>query len=282
MHYEALGENFDVNEVVLKPALRVNTLKIKEEELVLRLRKKGVFLEKIPFLKHGYFYDAPFSLGSTPEYLFGYYYLQDPASQFVAEVLNPQKEVLDMCASPGSKTTYLAQLMNNQGTIVAVDNNSLRLKSLQNNLERCSVRNTITINKDANYVSDIGKFEQVLLDAPCSGNFCINPKYFSQRTPEDIQKKAEAQKKLLKEAFKASTKEIVYSTCSLEIQENELVVEWFLENFDVELVAIKGPGDSGVVEYKGRKLHKDIKKTMRFWPHKLGTQGFFVAKFLKK
>ncbi len=285
--YSLLGEKFVPGEVVVRDALRVNTLKIKEEELVKRLEKKGVSLEKIGFARHGYYYNASFSLGATPEYLQGFYYLQDAASQLPVQVLNPgQGElVLDMAASPGGKTTQLAQWMSNEGVIVALDSNGARLDALANNLERLSVKNVLAYKKDSRFAFDLGlSFDKVLLDAPCSGNFCVEKDFFKKRSAEDFKDKARVQKELLKAAFKCLKPGgvLVYSTCSLEPEENELVVQWFLENFEVSL-ADTGleVGDEGLTRVFGKELVGSLSLTKRFWPHKTGTEGFFIAKLIK-
>ncbi len=287
--YEELGQSFDFRKITLRRSLRINALKIKEDELKKRLLKNEIKLEKIPFVKNGYFYEAKFSLGSTPEYLQGYYYLQEAASQIPAEELDPLEGdiVLDMAASPGSKTTQLAQLMNNKGVIVALDTEKKRLQSLQNNLERLSATNTIIIKKDARHVLDLGvKFDRILLDAPCSGNFCVEPNYFAIRTLNDLHQRSKLQKELLGAAIKVLKPggTIVYSTCSLEPEEDEMVIEWALVNHaDIELVELKTKiGESGATNIFGKELRADVSKTRKFWPHKTGTEGFFIAKLKKK
>jgi NOL1/NOP2/sun family putative RNA methylase len=287
--YEELGQKFLPKEVSMRRALRVNTLKIKAQEIEKRLRKNGINLEKVPFLDNGYFYESKFSLGSTPEYLQGYYYLQEAASQIPAEELNPKEGelVLDMAASPGSKTTQIAQMMNNKGAIVALDNDRRRLESLKNNLERLSVTNTIILRKDAKYVEDLKlKFDKILLDAPCSGNFCIEPGYFTKRTLNDLHQKSKTQKDLLEAGIKVlkSGGLMVYSTCSLEPEEDEMVIDWVLSKhpeITLEALNIK-IGDPGVTNVFGKELRKEIALTRKFWPHKTGTEGFFVAKLRKK
>jgi tRNA (cytosine40_48-C5)-methyltransferase len=286
--YEELGEKFSLKEVAVKKALRVNTLKISESELKRRLEKNGVKLVKIPYLKHGYFYEAPFSLGSTPEYLQGYYYLQEAASQIPAEILNPKEGelILDMAASPGSKTTQMGQLMNNKGTIVALDNDKRRLESLQNNLERLSITNTIILKKDARFASDLNmKFDKILLDAPCSGNFCIEKDYFSKRSINDLHQKSKVQKELLLEGIKCLKDGgiLVYSTCSLEPEEDEMVIDSVLKShpeIQIERIDVS-VGDSGKSEAFGRSMDESLQNTKRFWPHKTGTEGFFIAKLRK-
>lgn len=277
--YKAWGNEIDPDKVIVKPSLRVNTLKISENELVKRLKEKGVKLEKIKWLKNAYFYTSKFALASTPEYLQGYYYLQDAASQIPAMVLNPKpgERVLDMAAAPGGKTTQMSELMKNTGVIVALDVKNDRLSSLKNNIERMGCKNIIVYNKDANYASDLNmKFDKVLLDAPCSGNFCIDKDWFSKRRIEDFNEKAFIQRKLLSSGVRVLKKggEIVYSTCSLEKEENEKVIEWAISNLGVELIEM-------TLDIGNAGLEEKVSVTRRLWPNKTMTQGFFVAKMAK-
>ncbi len=278
--YKEWGNDFDPANVKVKPALRVNTLKITEEELVKRLKAKGVRLQKVSWLKNAYFYLSDFALASTPEYLQGYFYLQDAASQIPAMILDPKpgETVLDMAAAPGGKTTQLSMLMNNTGIIVALDVKTDRLTSLKNNIERMGCSNIIVYNKDANYASDLNmQFDKVLLDAPCSGNFCIDKDWFNKRKVEDFNEKAFIQQKLLRSGVRVLKKggTLVYSTCSLEKEEDEKVIEWAVSNLDVELIDFKlDIGDAG--------LEETTSITRRLWPNKTMTQGFYVAKMIKE
>jgi NOL1/NOP2/sun family putative RNA methylase len=276
------------SDVKERPALRVNTLKIEECALVKRLQQKKVKLEKISYLENGYYYDATFSLGATPEYLQGYYYLQGAASQLVAEMLGPKggETVLDMAAAPGGKTTHMAQLMGNMGTIVALDTNAQRLAALRNNCERLMVKNVVMLKKDARFSTDFGmKFDKVLLDAPCSGNFCSEEGWFEKRRIEDVRENSRVQRELLRAAYAVLKPGglLVYSTCSLEPEEDELVINWLLEKFpDLELMELDIPlGDNGILEWGGQKLNPALEKARRFWPHRTQTEGFFIAKLRK-
>lgn len=286
--YKQLGEVFTPSTLTLKKALRVNTLKITPEKLLAILHEKGVTTQPIPYLEWGYWFTAPFSLGATPEYLQGYYYLQEAASQVPVQVLHPTEKdlVLDMAASPGSKTTQIAQYMQNKGVLIALDNQTDRLFSLKNNLERLDITNVLVLKKDARFASDLKQqFDKILLDAPCSGNFLTEPLFFKKKTLEGIQERAVLQKELLKSAHLSLKKRgtLVYSTCSLEPEENELVVQWVIDTFPDMQLQKTGleVGDPGFVEVFGESLHKDLALTRRLWPHKTGTQGFFIAKFLK-
>ncbi|MFH1174764.1 MAG: RsmB/NOP family class I SAM-dependent RNA methyltransferase [archaeon] len=283
--YAALGETFSLP-IILHPSLRVNTLKTSPAALQKRLAKESVILKKIPFLTNGYYYTAPFSLGATTEYLLGHYYLQEAAAQLPAELLNPSPTdyVLDMAASPGGKTTQLAQRMRNEGIIIALDTG--RLDALRNNLERLSVKNVLVYRKDARFAKDLGmQFDKILLDAPCSGNFCTHPNYFKEKTLPGIQERSRLQKELLKAAHTVLKARgiLVYSTCSLEPEENELVIDWFLNKYqDMTLEETTSKiGDPGFTTVFGTALNPALAKTRRFWPHKHGTEGFFIAKLIK-
>lgn len=286
--YRQICPDFSAKAIEL-PALRVNTLKIDDCALVKRLEERKIKLEKIPYLKDGYWYEASFSVGSTSEYLQGYYYLQGVASQVVAEVLTPKSGelVLDMAAAPGGKCTHLAQLMKGKGTVIALDTDAQRLASLRNNCERLMVKNVVMVKKDARFAHELGmEFDRVLLDAPCSGNFCSEPGWFAKRNLADIKRNGEMQKELLKAAYVALKKggTLVYSTCSLEPEEDELVIDWFLKKHDdIKLVDMKLKiGDPGITEWDGEEVTPGLKKTRRFWPHRTQTEGFYVAKMRKE
>jgi tRNA (cytosine40_48-C5)-methyltransferase len=285
--YDSLG--YTCKLIKLQHSLRINTLKTTEKEMISRLKELGVKLTKIDYTDNGYYYETTFSLGATSEYLQGYYYLQEAASQLPPKVLNPKSEdvVLDMCAAPGSKTTQIAQLMNNKGTLVALDADPRRLFALRNNLERCGVSNTMLYKKDARFVFDLGlQFDKVLLDAPCSGNYAIEEDFFIKKSVDGIRERSRLQKELLKAAVKVLKKggTLVYSTCSLEPEEDEMNIDWLLDKYpdmkleDTELKI----GDPGLTEAFGKKLNPEMKKCRRFWPNKTETEGFFIAKLVKK
>ena len=277
--YKEFGQTIDPEECQLKTSIRVNNLKIDDKTLVKRLKQRKITLAKIPWLDHGYYSESEFSAGSTQEYLQGYDYVQEAAAQVPAMILNPDKDdvVLDMCAAPGGKTCQLAQYMDNKGTLIALDNNKPRLASLKNNLERLGIANTLIYNLDAKYIDSLDvKFDKILLDAPCSGNFCTDRNWFGKRTIEGVKQKAKQQKDLLKAAVSAlkPAGELVYSTCSLEPEENEEVIEWALETLGIELLPVElDAGSPG--------LTQKTSKCLRFWPNKDKTEGFFLAKLKK-
>ncbi len=286
--YAQFGEKAPAT-VTLKPSLRVNTLRITEKELVERLRALGVKLSKIAWLQHGYTIEASkFSLGAATEALLGYYYLQEAAAQAPVEVLDPKpgELVLDSCAAPGGKTTQLAQHMNNKGTIISLEKKPHRLLSLRNNLERCGVANNAVYHMDAVKAQQLGlQFDKILLDAPCSGNYAGDKDWFEKRTLQDILKSQQFQRNLITAALGVLKPggTLVYSTCSLEPEENELNMHWMLENHQVTLEPVPlSIGDHGLTTFLGKPLHPSIAHCKRFWPHKTNTEGFFVAKVRKK
>ncbi len=260
--YKKLGWKF--RNVKPGRAIRVNTLKISNEELVKRLMELGFKMEKLPFLKNGYLVKETYcSVGAITEYLLGYYYIQEPASQRASEILRPQQNevVLDMAAAPGGKTTHMAQIMENRGVIVALEKHVPRIIALKNNIVRMGVANVIAYNTNSMHADNLGiEFDKIMLDAPCSGNFTHEEGWFEKRNLESINEIAKVQRNLLRVAYNLLKKngELVYATCSLEPEENEDNVGWFLKLFsDMKLVSKE-----------------------RIWPSE-ETQGFFIAKFRK-
>lgn len=282
-----MGHNLTGKEKI-QQTLRVNTLKTTLSDIKYKFIKKGATFEKIQWLKDGFnIYGVNFSLGATLEYLLGQYSIQEAASQFPVEVMSPKpyENILDMCAAPGGKTSQIAAWMKNKGVLVAVDSNRKRAYSLENQLERCGVENGIVYWGDASEF-DFGneKFDRVLLDAPCSGNYVTDPNWFKKRKLVDIKKNSENQKKLLKSAMDNVKQNgvLIYATCSLEPEENEINIQWLLENYPIKLELFEGPGNPGLTNVLGNNLDKELEKTMRFWPELNNTQGFFIAKVVKK
>lgn len=283
--YKKLGET--VSKIKLRPSLRVNTLKVSEKDLKNRLEKLGVKLEKIPFAKDGYYYLSRFSLGAITEYLRGYFYLQEAAAQVPVQVLNPEpgETVLDCCAAPGGKTTQIAQFMKNKGILIALDKKQHRIVSLKTNLERCGVNNCIAYLMDANKIKSLSmQFDKILLDAPCSGNFITDHSWFNKRDIDGIRRASEIQKSLIEKSLSVLKKGgiLVYSTCSLEPEENELNMQWMLKRFKVKIEKINiDIGNNGLTKVFDKRLDKSIANCKRFWPNKTNTEGFFIAKIKK-
>ncbi|MEM2130328.1 MAG: RsmB/NOP family class I SAM-dependent RNA methyltransferase [Candidatus Bathyarchaeia archaeon] len=281
--YKQLGWEFE--DVEPKQAIRINAMNIKSSDLISRLRTAGVMLERVPFLKTGYWVTrSKVSVGATVEYLLGLYSIQEAASQIPATLFTSLRDklVLDACAAPGGKTVQLADLMHNTGAIVALDIKKRRLAALANHLERCRVSNTIVYNLDARQVSWLNlKFDRILLDAPCSGNFTLDKTWFRRRTLRDVEQNAQLQRELLNALVECLNEEgeIVYSTCSLEPEENEINMDWAVKHLKLQIEKINCYGQAGLVEVFGKRLDDSVASCRRIWPGK--TQGFFVCKLKK-
>ena len=259
--------------------LRVNTLKISPQELKNKLESKGLVLEDtyLPYMFK--IVESPYTPGSTQEYLFGYYYLQSISSTVPPLILNPSSEdmVLDMCAAPGGKTTHMAQLMNNEGIIVANDMKRERLRSLSSNIHRLGIKNVLILNMDALKLDRLQVYyDKILLDAPCTGNPIKGRS--REITKEDIEYCSRRQKSMLDVGFNILKVEgeLVYSTCSQEVEENEEVVQYILDKReDVQLVDISDfrRMTKGINIKEG-----EVKGTLRIHPP---NEPFFIAKFRK-
>jgi len=282
--YEELGWKYE--NVEPKQAIRINTINAKEGDIVKRLELLGIKLEKISFLENGYWVcRSEFSVGATSEYLLGLYSIQEAAAQIPTILLTELKDkvVLDACAAPGGKTVQLADLMQNTGTIIALDVKKQRLTALSNQLERCHVKNTIAYHMDARQASRLKlRFDRILLDVPCSGNFATDKEWFSRRTIKDVERNAELQREILTEATEVlkDDGEIVYSTCSLEPEENELNIEWAIKHLNLQVEKINCYGEKAPTNIFGKQLDSSIENCRRIWPGQ--TQGFFVCKLEKR
>jgi tRNA (cytosine40_48-C5)-methyltransferase len=282
--YEQLGWQY--HEVTLKQAIRVNNTNAKGKKLIARLGELGVHLQKISFLDNGYWVlDSKVSAGATAEYLLGMYSIQEAAAQIPVSVFThlKGKKVLDVAAAPGGKTVHLADLMENLGGVVALDVDKWRLNALVNHLERCRVSNTVTYLLDARQAPTLNlKFDRILVDAPCSGNFAADKNWFANRTLKDVERNAGLQREILTEAAECLTDEgeMVYSTCSLEPEEDELNMDWAVKNLSLQIEEIYCEGEKGLTSVFGKQLDSSIKHCRRLWPGE--TQGFFVCKLKKR
>jgi NOL1/NOP2/sun family putative RNA methylase len=282
--YSQLGWEFD--DVQSRRAIRINVTNAEGKNLEDRLQSLGFQLEKIPFLEMGYWVrKSKVSVGATAEYLLGLYSIQEAAAQIPAALFAPLKgrTVLDACAAPGGKTVQLADLMEKTGLIVALDIKKRRLAALSNHLERCHVSNAIVYHIDARQVSRLKmKFDRILLDAPCSGNFAADSHWFKRRTLNDVKRNAKLQREILAEAISClrDNGEIVYSTCSLEPEENEVNMNWAVKNLNLQTEEIDCYGQEGLIKVFGNRLDVSVKRCRRIWPGE--TQGFFVCKLKKR
>lgn len=280
-------------------SIRCNKLKISPEKLKENLEKKGWKISQ-PFKNYPELMIvennlSPGELGRSLEHLLGYYYVQEIASMLPIICLEPKdkESVLDLCASPGSKTTQIAAELNNHGLIIANEPQMDRLRILASNLERCGVTNAIITRKDGRSMCKNLKgagmeFDKILVDAPCSGEGTLrsSQKTYLMWNIKTIQNLPKIQERLFSEAFEILKVggEIVYSTCTHAPEENEGVVNSILEKFGdrIKIEKIELPLKKirlGLIEWQGKKYSKEVKNCARIYPHDNNTEGFFISKF---
>lgn len=298
--------------------IRTNTLKTSRKDLMDALTKRGCALEMITWSKVAIkVSEATVPVGATPEYLAGHYMLQSAASQNPVLALSPLpgERILDMSAAPGGKTSFIAQLMKNSGTVIANDLKPQRQKATVANLHRMGVKIGVVCCYDGRKIPQVMKgFDRVLLDvmnsmsydinainrmlflyilifqAPCSGLGVISRDQTVklQRTIKDIHRMAHLQKELLcaaVDSVDSASKTggiIVYSTCSISTEENEQVIDYILKKRHVKLIETGlEVGKPGFTRYKERRFHPSLSLTRRFYPHVHNMDGFYVAKLKK-
>ncbi|MEM3751811.1 MAG: RsmB/NOP family class I SAM-dependent RNA methyltransferase [Candidatus Bathyarchaeia archaeon] len=262
--------------------IRLNTLKTDEETILDELEKEGVKVEKVKELKYAYkVLAAQKPLTRIESFQKGLFYIQDKASCFAAEASNPQPDmvVLDVCAAPGAKTTYLAQLMQNRGAIYSIDYSKRRIGVWKSEITRMSVNIAIPIIADAcNHLPVKLEADIVILDPPCTstGAFGKLPSARWRLTRRSVDKMAEIQWQMLcscADKVKNGGR-LVYSTCSITTEENEMLIERFLKwhpEFSLVDIAPK----------MGLPGLRELEKCRRLYPHIHSCNGFFIAQMLK-
>ncbi len=277
-------------------SIRANELKISPEELKKRLESKGWKIKQpIPEHKEIMVIESelsPGEIGRTLEHLLGYYYVQEISSMLPVLALNPKpdEKILDLCASPGSKTTQMASCMKNTGLIIANEMNFGRMKILSSNLERCGVSNAIITRKDGAILCDRlfekgFEFDKILLDAPCSGEGTLrtNPKTAVMWNAGGIRKMSAIQKRLLVSTIKILKigGELVYSTCTFAPEEDEEVIDFVLKKFDnvkIEDIRLPLKCRQGITKWQDKSYDNSVQKSCRIYPMDNNTEGFFMAK----
>ena len=280
----------------LRRSIRINTLKISISELKKRLEKNWS-LKQVPWCKEGFWIEHKQKerrdIGNLIEHSLGYFYIQEAASMIPPVVLDPkpQEIVLDIAASPGSKTTQIAQYMQNKGLLVANDYTIERMKPLTINLQRCGAANSIITLMEGQWFKKSGiEFDKVLVDAPCSGTGTIRKslKTIGIWNPDMVRRLSITQKQLLETGFYLLKENgtLVYSTCSLEPEENEEVVDFLINKYDnakIESIKLSNIKRSEpILNFENNNYNQNIKKCLRIWPQDNDTEGFFVAKIRKE
>ncbi|KAJ6070961.1 hypothetical protein N7467_012280 [Penicillium canescens] len=289
---------FEANETPRPVVIRTNTLRTNRRSLAQALINRGVVLEPVgKWSKVGLqVFESPVPLGATPEYLAGHYILQAASSFLPVMALAPQpnERVLDMASAPGGKTTYMSALMRNTGCVIANDASKPRAKGLIGNIHRLGCKNTVVTHMDARtaFPKALGGFDRVLLDAPCTGTGVISkdPGVKTSKNERDFLAIPHMQRQLLLAAIDSvdhASKTggyIVYSTCSVTVEENEAVVQYVLRKRPNVKIVDTGLGDfgsPGFLSYMGKKFDAKMALTRRYFPHRENVDGFYVCKLKK-
>ncbi len=269
---------------------RVNTLKATVEQVRERFAKYGLPYEPAPWYAEA-FTTSSAAVSRTLEHFIGAIYLQDYASMLpplvVKEELQTAELVLDACAAPGSKTTQMAALMRNRGTIVANDVEYQRIKALKFNCEKTGVFNAAITNFDLRDYPAC-EFDVVLLDAPCTSEGTIRKdrKIVQWWSMNYVYGTAQRQKQLILRSFDLLARGgvMIYSTCTFAPEENEEVVDYLLRNREATLEAINVPNFRlipGLTQWRDKSFDARLSLTARVLPQHNDTGGFFLARIRK-
>lgn len=268
-----------------KTTLRINTIKCNIEEIKKELEKEKIEFETIKWSKEALIIKKADekTIQEMEIYKNGKIYLQSLSSMLPPIILEPKEgtDILDMAAAPGGKTTQIAALTNNKAHITACEKNKIRAERLKYNVDKQGATCVFIMPKDSRFIDDFFSFDQILLDAPCSGSGTLDyndanvEKYFTEQL---IERSSKTQKTLLSKAIKLLKPghEMVYSTCSILDCENEDVVSSVIKNGNIEIVPINFEGMEELPI-----LPTKIFGTLCVKPTEL-YEGFFVAKIRKK
>ncbi|WP_255150610.1 RsmB/NOP family class I SAM-dependent RNA methyltransferase [Halorarius halobius] len=273
----------------LPQAVRVNTLKTTVERARRALDEAGVDYDPVAW--NDTLLRVPDAKpGNTWPYVHGWLYGQEEVSAVPALVCDPDPgdRVFDPCAAPGSKTTHLAALMEDEGLLVANDSNLGRISALRSNAERCGLTNVAVTKSDARNFSlkPFGgeSFDRALVDVPCSceGTIRKNPDALDEWTMDHVEGVAGVQRGILGRAIECTRPggTVVYSTCTFAPEENEAVLDFALSEYDVDVVDYELPLEHapGVTGWDGEEYDPAVERAKRIYPHLNDTGGFFCAK----
>ena len=262
--------------------IRINTLKADENQILEKLAEERIRVEKVNDLKYTYkVLSAKQPLTRTASFQKGLFYIQDKASCFAAEAANPKPgtTLLDVCAAPGAKTTFLAQLMNNRGIIYSIDYSRRRMNVWRSEVTRMGVKIAMPIIADAcNPPPIVPEADVVVLDPPCTstGAFGKLPSAKWRLTQRSIEKMSEIQWQMMNSCAEKVKRggALVYSTCSITVEENEMLIERFLKwHSDFYLAEI-----TPKIGFPGLR---GMENCRRLYPHIHECNGFFIAKLLR-
>ena len=258
--------------------IRANTLKTTRDQLVSRIREKGITAEPALFSPDGILIKENMNYDDL-SFAQGLFVVQDEASQMIPYLLGPKpgERILDACAAPGGKTTHMAQMTGDTGEIIAVDKDADRLKKLEENVKSLGMKSIKIINADISGLSGVGPFDRILLDAPCSATGVIrrNPDVKYRHRAADLSAFSKKQAAMLRTVagLLKNGGVLVYSVCSVEPEESEQVLNDFL----------KTSRDFRIIDAEALFLKEFVKDGLfRTFPHRYNMDGFFGVALCKK
>lgn len=261
-----------------------NTLKSSVEELKLSLEKCGIIVSDGMYNKNALHLLKTADIGSIEEFKKGHFHVQDESSMLAVCVLDPKEgeKVLDVCAAPGGKSFLIAEKMNNKGTVISRDVFDHKLELIDETAKRLGISIIKTENKDASEesIENVGDFDRVLVDAPCSGLGLIRkkPDIKLRKNGNDIDNLYKIQREILKasSAYVKSGGILVYSTCTICKKENIKNIEWFINNSDFELCDISSYLPENLISFTSAQGYTQL------FPNVHDTDGFFIARMKRK
>ena len=276
--YQKIVNGYNSNRPV---TIRINTIKTTKENILKELDNNNISYEEVSW------YSNALILKNTTEevirelniYKEGHIYLQSLSSQLPPLFLEPKEndQILDMTAAPGGKTTEIAALADNKVMITATEKNKQRYERLKYNLEKQGVKRATVIQKDARYLDDFFSFDKILLDAPCSGSGTLTENSMNNFSMELLERINVTQEELLTKALKLIKKDgyIIYSTCSILKDENEKLLQKFIDKKQIEIIPLDLSNYNNLPTLK-----TTIEGTLCLYPDEL-YEGFFIAKIRK-
>ena len=267
---------------------RINTLKTGISEAKRLLKQEGVVFEDTCFRELILVTSQDLSRPLLSYHL-GYVYPQALSSCLPVKALSPGigDRVLDLCAAPGGKATHMAQLMRDRGLVVANDRRLGRLTALMANIKRLGITNTVVTQARGEHFSSPFRFDKVLVDAPCSGmgRYRMDAEGRIRHMKTGKTDLPAIQKGLIIRGFDMLRPGgmLVYSTCTLNVEENEGVVHYLLQKRSAGLAGWEAPvpWSPGITGFKGKEYDRNVGLARRFYPHKVHSVGFFLARIVK-
>lgn len=265
-------------------SIRINQLLTSKTNLETELKKDGIDIEQGSFVEEALRIRGGSTLSEIPSFQKGHFTVQDESSMLVSYVLDPKpgEKIFDVCGAPGGKTTHIAELINDEGMVLSGDIYEHKLELIQETANRMQHKSVRVILQDATKENKdyIGKFDRILIDAPCSGLGIIRkkPDIRWKKEYRDIQELVAIQKQIIKTCsqYLKPSGIMVYSTCTISAMENEQMVKWIISNLDFDLENIN--------PYIPACLHNEntAKGYVQVFPSDGDTDGFFISRLRKR